>query len=195
MEKGQLARTDILTGGVGARLNTVYDRNRFVVPYTDTDMVLGDIPVLDLFEADSFDALARRQGIVLATSGMVIERTASYRLAQHWLLQHRNAIFTVGYMDPETPGHRLRHADRNGTVQLTPESEPQTVRCDIERFRFSAHSTRSGLLSIVERLNPRTVILVHGDMGAIDWMGYSILKAFPHIKVHGAEVGKPVILF
>ncbi|KAB2925756.1 MAG: MBL fold metallo-hydrolase [Bacteroidetes bacterium] len=195
MEKGQLARTDILTGGVGARLNTVYDRNRFVVPYNDTAMVLGDIPVLDLFEADTFDALARRQGIVLATSGMVIEGTASYRLAQHWLLQHRNAIFTVGYMDPETPGHRIRHADRNGTVQLTPVSEPQTVRCDIERFRFSAHSTRSGLLSIVERLNPRVVILVHGDMAAIDWMGYSILKAFPHIKVHGAEVGKPVTLF
>lgn len=195
MEKGSLAKVNIFTGGVGRKINQVYDKNRYVVPYNNTELILEDIPQKDIYEMEQLDDVARSNSIVLAASGMMIENTLSFKLAKQWLLHTKNAIFTVGYMDPETPGYRIINAKKGDLIQLTNSMEPQTARCDIERFRFSSHSTREGLLSIVEKLKPDTVILVHGDHNAINWMGYSILQRFPKVKVHSAEIGKQITLF
>lgn len=195
MESGKLSKAEIYTGGVGKKINNVYDKNRYVVPYVEPELLLNDIPQNDIFDVEQIETLARKNCIVLASSGMVVEKTISFKLANQWLHQSKNAIFTVGYMDPQTPGFRIQNSKKNDLLQLTNASEPQTVRCDIERFRFSAHSTRTGLLSIIEQLNPKTVILVHGENTAVDWMGYSILKQFPRIRVHGAEKGKIITLY
>ncbi|MDP1677349.1 MAG: MBL fold metallo-hydrolase [Bacteroidota bacterium] len=195
MQKGVLATTDIYTGGVGRKISSVYDKNRYTVPYNDTDLILSEIPQQDLYDIEHIDDLLRKQCIVLAGSGMIIENTLSYKLTQRWLSQPKSGIFTVGYMDPGTPGFRVRNSHKGSLIQLTDASEPQNVSCDVEQFRFSAHSNREGILSIVQKLNPSTVILVHGEHGSIDWMGYSIMKKFPHIKVHAAEIGKQITLF
>lgn len=195
MQKGTMSLTDIYTGGVGRKLCSVYDKNRYTVGYNDTDFVLGDIPQKDLYDVEQIDDLLKRQCIVLAGSGMVIENTLSFKLAQRWLTNPKAGIFSVGYMDPGTPGFRLSRAQKGDLIQLTDASAPQNVSCDIDRFRFSAHSNRDGLLSIVSALKPSTVILVHGEHESIDWMGYSIMKQFPGMKVHGAEIGKPLTLF
>ena len=68
----------------------------------------------------------------------------------------------------------------------------RTVVCGIEAFRFSAHSRREELLSIVTKLRPKRVILVHGDEEAIHWMGNAILGTNPSIKVHSAEIEKEI---
>lgn len=195
MMKGSLAKVDIYTGGVGRKICSVYDKNRFVIPYNDAELVLNDIPQQDLYGLEQIEDLSRKHCIVLASSGMVVERTMSFKLAQRWLNDTKSAIFTVGYMDPETPGFRIRHANKGDLIQLTDSMEPQNVRCAIDRFRFSAHSTRGGLLSVVEQLHPSTVVLVHGETVSVDWMGDAILKKFPHIKVHGAEIGRQITLF
>lgn len=195
MEKGTMSATDIYTGGVGRRINSIYDKNRFTVGYNDTDLVLTEIPQRDLYDVEQIDDLLRTQCIVLAGSGMVIPNTLSFKLAQRFLTNPKSAIFTVGYMDPETPGFRIANSEKGDLIQLTDMHEPQNVSCNIDRFRFSAHSNRDGILSIVERLRPSTVVLVHGESGSIDWMGYSIMKRFPGVKVHAAEIGKPITLF
>ncbi len=195
MKKGTLANTDIYTGGVGRKISNVYDKNRFVVPYNDTELLLSDIPQNDLYEIEHLEDLLRRPSIVLASSGMIVENTMSFKLAQRFLSHAKSAIFTVGYMDPQTPGFRIRHSKKGDLIQLTNLSEPVNVRCDIERFRFSAHSGREGLLTIVQRLRPATVILVHGEHQSIDWMGHAILQKFPTTKVHAAEIGKQIMLF
>jgi predicted metal-dependent RNase len=45
----------------------------------------------------------------------------------------------------------------------------------------------------VNKLNPENVVLVHGDNGAIDWLGASVLKQFPGKKVHAAENFREII--
>jgi cleavage and polyadenylation specificity factor subunit 3 len=194
MEAGKIPHADIYTGGIGRKINVVYDRNRFVVPRTDKDFELGNIPQNDLFEVDHIEELWQKPSIVLASSGMVIEGTFSFKAAKRWLDKSENAIFIVGYMDPETPGYRLSQATKGMKLQLTDFSEPATVRCSIDKFRFTAHARREGLLSIVETLRPRSVILVHGDEPAIDWIGHSILAKFPSLKVHVARNGKTIEL-
>lgn len=195
MQKGSLALTDIYTGGVSKKLCSVYDKNRYTVAYNDTDLVLSEIPQKDLYDVEQIDDLLKKQCIVLAASGMIIENTLSFKLAQRWLRNTKSAIFTVGYMDPETPGYRIRHSKKGDLIQLTNMLEPQNVSCDVNRFRFSAHSNREAIFSIVEKLNPKTVILVHGEHDSIDWMGHAIISKHPHIKVHAAEIGKQITLF
>jgi len=195
MQKGSMATTDIYTGGVGKKLCSVYDKNRYTVGYNDTDFVLSDIPQKDLYDVEHIDDLLRHQCIVLAGSGMVIQNTLSFKMAQRWLTNPKAGIFTVGYMDQETPGYRIATSNKGDLIQLTDAHEPQNVSCDIDRFRFSAHSNRDGILSIVDTLRPSTVILVHGEHDSIDWMGYSIIKRFPHIKLHAAEIGKQLTFF
>ncbi|MCK9410339.1 MAG: MBL fold metallo-hydrolase [Bacteriovoracaceae bacterium] len=195
MEQGSIPNVDIFSGGVGKKLCGIYDKNRYTVSYNDTDVILTDIPQKDLYEVEHIDDLLRHQCIVLAGSGMMVPNTLSFKLAQRWLSNPKAGIFTVGYMDPGTPGFRISQSNKGDLLQLTDAHEPQNVSCDIDRFRFSAHSNRDGILSVIERLRPSTVVLVHGEHDSIDWMGYSIISQFPGIKVHAAEIGKQITLF
>jgi cleavage and polyadenylation specificity factor subunit 3 len=192
MEKGVLAKTDIYTGGIARKICTVYDRNRYVVRRMNKEFEFANVEQSDFFEIENLLEFFRRPSIILATSGMMIEGTMSFRLAQRWLEQKQSAIFTVGYMDPSTPGYRVAAAQLGEEIRLTDFSEPQVVQCTIERFHFTAHSMRDGLTDIIRRTTPHRVVLIHGDPEAIDWMGHSILKNFPGTKVHAAVIGKTI---
>ncbi|MDE3058004.1 MAG: MBL fold metallo-hydrolase [Bacteroidota bacterium] len=194
MEQGTLAKTDIYTGGIARKICTVYDRNRYVAPRMDKEFEFADVEQLDFFEIEQTQEFFRRPSIILATSGMMVEGTMSFRFAQQWLSEKRSAIFTVGYMDPDTPGYRIANAQQGNEISLTEFSERQKVRCAIEHFHFTAHSMRDGLISIVRRTTPDRVVLIHGDPEAIDWMGFALLKNFPETKVHAAEIGKAIEL-
>jgi Cft2 family RNA processing exonuclease len=64
------------------------------------------------------------------------------------------------------------------------------VKCHIENFRYTSHATPDEIMFLVKQLNPKKVVLVHGDEGAIDIIGHRILTDYPHIKVQGVEKGK-----
>lgn len=190
MEKGKLVKVPIFTGGMGRRINRVYDRHRYRVPITDADFKLADIPQEKLIRSIPMHRFAKEPCIILASSGMVMPRTFSFRLAEQFLRESKCAIFTVGYMDPQTPGYRLLNAKKGDSIQLTDSSEPVKVACEIEKFRFSAHARREGLLEIVEKLRPANVILTHGDEDSVSWLGARILRDFPNTKVYAAKGGK-----
>ena len=103
------------------------------------------------------------------------------------------AIFTVGYMDPSTPGYLIANAKKGDKIQLRDKDRKTEVKCEIKNFRFSAHSNREELLSIVNDLQPEKIILVHGDNEAIDWMGASILKHWRDKKVYAAKIGRQLL--
>jgi cleavage and polyadenylation specificity factor subunit 3 len=191
MNRGLLVKTDIYTAGIGKKINRVYDYNRYVTRRINQDLELTEIPQKDIYETDIND-FRKNPSIILAPSGMVIEGTLSYNLAQDWLNYDKFAIFIVGYMDPTTPGFKLANSKKGDKIQFNDYEEPREIKCSIHKFRFSSHAKREELLGIVSKLNPERVILVHGDENAIDWIGYNILKKYPHIKVHNAENGKEI---
>jgi Cft2 family RNA processing exonuclease len=193
MLKGKLTKADIYTGGIGKKISRVYDYNRYVVKQGEHDFILHDIPQKDLFGINSTEELFKYPSIVLASSGMMVESTLSYTLAKRWLRQKDSAIYTVGYMDGETPGFIIANASRGKKVKLTEAEKEIEVSCQIKNFSFSAHSKREELLEIVKRLNPGNVVLVHGDPDAIDWMGASIIKQNRAIKVHAAVFGREIL--
>jgi Cft2 family RNA processing exonuclease len=123
----------------------------------------------------------------------MIESTNSFMLAKRWLHKRDSAIFTVGYMDPSTPGSIISKAKRGDKIQITEKEKKIEVKCEIKNFRFSAHSKREELVSLVKQLNPDKIVLIHGDKEAINWMGASVLRQFPGKKVFAAANYKPIL--
>jgi Cft2 family RNA processing exonuclease len=193
IQKNKITPVDIYTGGIGNKINRVYDYNRFAVNRMEQELVLHDIPHRDLNEKESLQKLFKYPSIVLASSGMIIESTKSFELAKTFLRKKDFAILTVGYMDPSTPGYVIANAKQKDKIQLKSRDKKLEVKCEIKNFRFSAHSSREELLSITDKLNPLQIILIHGDSDAIDWMGSSILKRWREKKVFAAENGKPLL--
>ena len=187
MQRNKITPVDIYTGGIGNKINRIYDYNRYVVNRNEKELMLSDIPQKNLNELKDFDELLKYPSIVLASSGMMVESTNSFMLAKRWLQKKDSAIFTVGYMDPSTPGSIISKARRGDKIQLTDRDKKVEVKCEIKNFRLSAHSKREELVSLVKKLNPEKVILIHGEKEAIDWIGALILKQFPGKKVYAAE--------
>lgn len=188
----KLPQVEIFTGGIANKIGRIYDYNRFVINVNDSFFELSQIPQKNYFEVENYNDFFRTPCIVLASSGMVLERTASYKFAKRWLQQSKSAIFTVGYMDSQTPGYQIANSKKGMRIKLTDVSEEEEVKCEIKQFRFSAHSKREDLLKIVKQLNPSKVILVHGDPQALDWMGANILKQNPALKLFVAEIGREI---
>jgi len=194
MQKGRIAPVDIYTGGIGRKISRVYDYNRFAVNMVDPEFELSNIPVKDINEVSDTNDFFKQPCIVLISSGMMIPGTASFNLAKRWMDHKNSAVFTVGYMDPETPGYKISVSKCGDKIQLDKFSEPKLVKCEIKNFRFSAHAKREDLISIVKKLKPENVILVHGDREAIDWIGSEIIKSWPKIKVYAAKPGSGISL-
>ncbi|WP_304130382.1 MBL fold metallo-hydrolase [Ignavibacterium album] len=194
MKKGKLSQVDIFTGGIGTKINRVYDYNRYVVNRVDKESELSIIPQIDYSQLNSADEFFKNPSIVLASSGMMIKGTSSYDFAKQFIQQKNSAIFTVGYMDERTPGYLISKARKGDKIFLDNSDKPIEVKCEIKNFRFSAHSNREQLIEIVKKLKPQNVILVHGDEEAINWMGKKILKTFSGIKVYAANCGKEIVL-
>jgi Cft2 family RNA processing exonuclease len=193
MQRNRITNIDIYTGGIGNKINRIYDYNRFVVKRNEKELMLSDIPQKNLNELKDFDDLFKFPSIVLASSGMIVESTNSFMLAKRWLHKKDSAIFTVGYMDPSTPGSIISKARRGDKIQLTERDKKVEVRCEIKNFRFSAHSKREELVSLVKMLDPDKVVLIHGDKDAIDWVGASVIKQFPGKKVFAAVNYKSIL--
>ncbi len=195
MTKRKLTTVDIYTGGIGTKINRVYDYNRYVVDRIDKEFELNSIPQKDYYEITNPEEFFSHPCIVLASSGMMIKNTASYNFAKRFLRQNNSAIFTVGYMEPESPGYLIANSERGDKIQLSDFDEATEVKCEIKNFKFSAHARREDLLKIVDKLKPDNVILTHGDEEAIDWVGSSILKKHKNIRLLIAEIGKELKIF
>ncbi len=192
MRDGTIPKVPIYTGGMGRKISEVYDK--FLSSRSRTNDVdkTSDIEQIEIPRRDALFAgkYFSEPSIVLAASGMMQDGTASYLLAQRWLRHAHFAICFVGYTDPRTPGYAVSHAEPETRIRFGSMKRDVPVRCKIERFRFSAHGRREELLEIVQRLQPKHVVLTHGDEKAINAFSELILQTFPYMKVSAPEVGK-----
>jgi Cft2 family RNA processing exonuclease len=117
------------------------------------------------------------------SSGMMTPKTLSHIFAQRILDQPRHSIFFVGYADPESPAGILRNALPNEQVTIDPDQAPQRVQCHIDQFQFSAHASRESLIAFAEKLAPKTILLVHGDPLAVEWMRARLTLDLPNSEI------------
>jgi len=186
---------DIYIGGLSTKISTIYDRYANQQPrQLPGFQVLPKVAPRVLSGRTVGNAPIREHCLYAISSGMMTENTLSNVLARRFLQQERHSIFFVGYSDPQSPAGRLRAVPRGGTVELDPEHPDIPKRCDEQNFNFSAHATRESLLNYIVSLNPRQVLLVHGDQPAINWFQQQLQTAAPHMKVIIPQPGESIDL-
>jgi Cft2 family RNA processing exonuclease len=129
------------------------------------------------------DAAARGGRVYLLSSGMMIPRTLSNIFARRIIENPQHSIFFVGYANPNSPAGVLREAGQGGEVALDPDKPSQRIRCNIEQFQFSAHSTRESLIEYAKKISPKKIVLVHGDAPAVEWMRTTLSNELSGSKV------------
>lgn len=189
MERNDLIMADIYTGGIGRKINRIYDNYRYTSRRVDQEMCISDISQIDIYELKSLNHLLKNPSVLLLPSGMMIKGTISFNYALEFLKRDNFGIFTVGYMDSDTPGYKISNSQTGSKIILEEKLEI-VVKCKVENFKFSAHSRREELLEIVNNLMPDRVIFIHGEEDAINWLGDSILKKYPKIKANFVSNGK-----
>lgn len=187
----------VYTAGSMRAIADVYDKTRNTTPRHNPDFTVFGVDQhrLPYDEAKQARAL-EGPSIHVMSSGMMFEPTLSNMLARRLVEDEKNAILLVGYAVEDTPARRLVDAVEAGQreVVLHPDAGPQTIHCEVGRFRLSGHSNRRDLMDLVKRLAPEQVVLVHGEAEARAWMAERIRADHPGIKVHLPTWGEPIEL-
>lgn len=95
--------------------------------------------------------------IIIATAGMLSGGPVLFYIKKLRKIRETNIAF-VGYQVDETPGKILLD-----TGVLVTENQHYRVYSKLHRFDLSSHIGRDGLFKLIEILEPRNVICVHGD--------------------------------
>ncbi|MFB6231366.1 MAG: MBL fold metallo-hydrolase [Salinibacter sp.] len=202
---GQLKRegaipTDvpIYTAGSMRAIAELYDETRDTTPRNDpSEQVFAVEQERVPYEAEAKSEILSGPGIMVVSSGMMFEPTLSNVLARRIVENEDDAVLLVGHPAEGTPARRLQEAAEQGPgapVMLAEGHGPQPVYCTVERFRFTGHSDRRDLLKIVEQMQPSTVLLVHGDPEAQEWMARNIEHFHPEMDVRRPEWGRMIEL-
>jgi Cft2 family RNA processing exonuclease len=102
------------------------------------------------------------------------------------------SIFFVGYTDLDTPGGRLRTAKPGEPFLFSPSGGQVTRRCQIKDFDLTAHANREEMLDFVGQVEPRTVLLTHGEDDSRNWFEQQIRLRYPKIKILQPKPGETV---
>jgi len=184
MREGKLKPQPVYIGGLGRVFTEIYDLESHRTHRQYPNLQMHDALNLTVLEQGQVDKMKLTGGrLFVVTAGMMSEHTASHNLALRMIGDKDQAIFFVGYADPETPGGRLKAAKPGETFILSPSAGEVTRRCEVEDFDLTAHANRDDLLDFVGEVEPRVVLLSHGEDGSRQWFTEQIHARYPKIKV------------
>ena len=108
-------------------------------------------------------------GLFVCSSGMLVERTPSWKVAASLLPFDENTICFAGYCDPDTPGGKLLETQPGNPFLFDSLDLQLPLRAKVRKFDLSGHANRQELMSYAMAGNPRSVVLTHGDKEARKW--------------------------
>jgi len=179
-----LGEFPVYIGGLSVKMTEIYDRRAMTTRRL--------LPRLQLLEAVApfvlngqtiHDSPPRAGRIYALSSGMMTPKTLSNTFARRVIEDPQHSIFFVGYADPASPAGVLKLAKPGDLVSLDPDEPAQPLRCQIEQFQFSAHASRESIVRYVKQLAPKKIVLVHGDVPAVEWTRARLAVELPDSEV------------
>jgi Cft2 family RNA processing exonuclease len=190
---GRLKHQPIYIGGLGRVFTEIYDLEAHRTHRSHSNLRLREALNLIVLESGQAEKMKLTGGrIFVITAGMMSENTAAHDLAARMIGDEKQAIFFVGYADPDTPGGRLKAAVPGQTFVFSGSAGEVTRRCELEDFDLTAHANRDELLNFVGQVSPHTVLLGHGSEDSRLWFEQQIHSKYPKIKVVQSAPGKTV---
>lgn len=189
--EGKLSRQPIYIGGLGRVFTEIYDLEAHRTHRQHPNLQLHEALNLVVLEQGQADRMNLGGGkLFVITAGMMSENTAAHNLAARMIGDESQAIFFVGYTDPDTPGGRLRAAQPGETFLFSPVAGEVTHRCEVKSFDLTAHANRDEMLEFIGQVEPRVVLLTHGDDDSRDWFEQEIRSRYPRIQVLQPKPGE-----
>jgi Cft2 family RNA processing exonuclease len=185
----------VYIGGLGRVFTEIYDLEAHRANRQHSNLYLTqalNLQVLDVRQANRLRLNGSK--IFVLTAGMMSENTAAHDLAVQLVREERNGIFFVGYADPDTPGGRLKTAKKGEPFHFSPSAGELTQRCRKEDFDLTAHANREDLMDLVDTVDPKAVLLTHGDKDSRDWFAQELGKRHPKIRVMQPASGESIEL-
>lgn len=186
-------KTPIYIGGLSTKMTVIYDRYaNGLTRRTDDDFHILEDMDIEAGTKKRKGPVPLHPGCIYAlSSGMMSEKTVSNEFARHGFLENpKNALFFVGYTDPDSPGGRIRTAGEGDKVVLDPAHPPVRLLCERRVFDFSGHATRDDLLAYILKVRPKKTFLVHGDPKASAWFVDQLKSKLPETEAIIPEPGR-----
>ncbi len=196
MRGGRWKPRPVHIGGLGRVFTEIYDLLAHRTHRSHSRMRLTeslDIKVLSPRELASIPLTGGK--LFVLTAGMMSENTGAHDLAARMMGDPRQAILFVGYSAPGTPAGRLRAALDGEKFLFSASAGELTRKCRVESFDLTAHANREDLLDLVGRVEPKVVILGHGDAIAREWFANEIGLRWPDIRVVQPTPGESIPCF
>jgi Cft2 family RNA processing exonuclease len=182
--QGLLKEFAVYIGGLSVKMTEIYDRRamttRRLLPRLQ---LLEEVAPFVLNGQNIHESPARGGRLYALSSGMMTPKTLSNIFARRVIEDPQHSIFFVGYADPESPAGLIRAAKKGDLVALDPDEPPQRLACNIEQFQFSAHASRESIVSYVKKLAPKKIVLVHGDVPAVEWTRAQLMAELPASEI------------
>ena len=192
-QKGQLKEQPIFIGGMGRVFTEIYDLQSHRAHRNHTNLQLHEALNLTVLDYKKLEKIRLKGGrLFVMTAGMMNENTAAHELALRLAGQEQHAIFFVGYADPSTPAGRLRAAEPGKPFLFSASGGELTRNCRMEEYDLTAHANRDELLSFVGKVDPKVVILGHGEPASKEWFAEQIRSKYPRTKVLTTKPGEPL---
>ncbi|MCI0490064.1 MAG: MBL fold metallo-hydrolase [Blastocatellia bacterium] len=99
---------------------------------------------------------------IIASSGMLTGGASAF-YAQSIVGEERNGIAITGYQDEESPGRQLLALADQETREVTVAGRTLEVKCNVAKYALSAHADSQEITGLIEAINPREIVLVHGE--------------------------------
>ena len=185
MSEGKLQPFTIYIDGLAQYFCEIYERHGVKVLSSYTKKASRNL----VRQLDSFS------GVIIASSGMLLDNSASAKYAEKFLPNRQNRLFFSGYLDEESPGGRLNSLNKSKgkTFRLNGKNIP--VNAIVDTYRLSAHADSEGILTLIEEIMPKDMIFVHGEprYRTETNVFQETCRRFPRrIRVHQASNGIPI---
>ena len=184
MRAGHIPRQPIYVGGLGRVFTEIYDQKAHLADRQWPDLQLTEELQPIVLEKEELDNIKLGAGkIFVLTAGMLTEFTPAHDLAMRMMSDPRQAIFFVGYADPDTPGGRLKASKAGEPFLFSPGTGQVTRRCELQDFDLTAHADREALLDFAGKVSPQVVLLGHGELSSRQWFEEQLRARHPSLRI------------
>eukprot|EP00761_Pharyngomonas_kirbyi_P010020 gb/GECH01010038.1/.p1 GENE.gb/GECH01010038.1/~~gb/GECH01010038.1/.p1 ORF type:complete len:645 (+),score=101.70 gb/GECH01010038.1/:1-1935(+) len=115
--------------------------------------------------------------VLFATPGM-LHAGMSLEVFKRWAPVEKNLVIIPGYCVQGTVGNKVLRK-RHGKIELDREKKNFVdVRCTVKNLSFSAHADAKGILKLVRQVEPKNVVLVHGERNRMEFLKGKIVQDF-----------------
>ena len=120
--------------------------------------------VTRLISRERVTVLTEGPKVIVSSSGMLVGGPSAF-YAKALAPNRKDAIFLTGYQDEESPGRRIQELKTGDTLKLDGADVP--MLCRVDKYNLSAHADQVQLCQQVSYMKPRSIILVHGEIGPL----------------------------